>query len=235
MRGYVLVADALERRAAERIEQLALDGWPARRARRPDDARELLAGAGLLVLGEFNGSAALAHDLVRDLRAGGVPGAYRQLGVISTADSEAQIISALAAGADLTVTRAASPSLISASVAALDRRGNHAYVPATIKVGGLELDPAGREARLDGHPVRLTPREMDMLVLLAQKPGRVFTRDEICWEVWRGPDIKTSRSLDAHMARMRQKFNAAGAGTPVIQNVHGVGYKLNPSPGGVER
>lgn len=233
MRGYVLIGDAVERRAAERIEQLALDGWRARLARHPHQARELLAGAELLVLGEFNGSSALAQDLLRDVRAGRAPGVDPRLRVIATADSEAQIISALAAGADLTVSRAASPSLVSASVAALDRRVEYTDVPAPIKVGSLEVDAAGREVKLDGEPVRLTAREMDMLVLLAQKPGRVFTRDEISWEVWGGPDVKTSRALDGHMSRMARKFSATGS--TVIETVHGRGYKLRANPGGVER
>ena len=51
MGGYVLVADGVERRVRERAEQLALDGWPVRGALRPHDARELLSGAEVLVVG----------------------------------------------------------------------------------------------------------------------------------------------------------------------------------------
>jgi DNA-binding response OmpR family regulator len=231
MRGYVLIADGVEQRASARVEQLALDGWDARAALRPLEARQMLRGADVVVLGEFAGSAAPAQEIVRDIRAGKVADATPGVRVIATADSEAQIISALSAGADLTVARGASTSLVSASVAALDRRES-AHAAEPVRVGALEIDAAGREVRYAGKPVRLSGREMDVLVLLAQKPGRVFSRDEISWEVWGGPELKSSRTMDSHVHRMAQKFRAAG-GSEVVQNVWGRGYKLSES-GGVE-
>lgn len=234
MGGYVLVADGYERRVRERAEQLALDGWPVRAALRPHDARELLSGAEMLVLGEFEGSAAPAQELVRAVRGGAVAGADRRLRVLATADSEPQIISALAAGADMTMPRSASVTLVSASVAALARRGKTPSAPEAVKVGGLEVDVAGRAVKFDGEVVQLSNRELDVLVLLAQQPGRVFTRDEISWEVWGGPDLKSSRALDSHVSRMAAKFRAAG-GEGVVQNVWGRGYKLNNDTQGAER
>ncbi len=64
----MVIADGLEGRVRERAEQLALDGWAVRLARRPNEARELLSGAEVLVLGEFSGSAVLAQELLRDVR-----------------------------------------------------------------------------------------------------------------------------------------------------------------------
>ena len=233
MRGYVLIADGMERRASARVEQLALDGWEARAALRTVEARQMLPGAEVLVLGEFAGSAAPALEILRDVRAGRLVGVNPKMRVIATADSEAQMISALTAGADLTVARAASSLLVSASVAALCRRDTVPDVPEPVRVGALEIDAAGREVRYAGKPVRLAGREMDVLVLLAQKPGRVFTRNEISWEVWGGPDLRTSRALDSHVHRMAQKFRAAGV-DDVVRTVRGRGYKLSEN-GGVER
>ncbi|MGO9955535.1 MAG: winged helix-turn-helix domain-containing protein [Solirubrobacteraceae bacterium] len=72
-----------------------------------------------------------------------------------------------------------------------------------------------------------------VLVVLAQQPGRVFTRDEISRDVWGGPDLRSSRALDSHVSRMAAKFRAAG-GDRVVENVWGRGYKLNNDPQGVE-
>lgn len=233
MRGYVLIADGLERRVRERAEQLALDGWPVRVARRPHETRELLAGAEVLVLGEFSGSAVLAQELLRDLRAGAVAGTDRRLRVLATADTDAEIVSALSAGADMTVPRTASVMVVSASVGALARRGEIPPAPEPLRVGALEIDAAGQAVKFNGAAVQLANREMAVLVLLAQQPGRVFTRDEISREVWGGPDLKTSRALDTHVSRMAAKFRAAG-GDRVVENVWGRGYKLNNAQG-VER
>ncbi len=233
MAGYVLVADGVERRVRERAEQLALDGWPVRLARRPDEARGLLSGAEVLVLGEFSGSAVLAQELLRAVRAGEVEGTDRRLRVLATADSEPQIVSALSAGADMTVPRSASVTLVSASVAALARRGELPSAAEPVRVGALEIDAAGQAVRFNGEAVPLANREMQVLVVLAQQPGRVFTRDEISRDVWGGPDLRSSRALDSHVSRMAAKFRAAG-GDRVVENVWGRGYKLNNDPQGVE-
>ncbi len=233
MGGYVVIADGLEGRVRERAEQLALDGWAVRLARRPNEARELLSGAEVLVLGEFSGSAVLAQELLRDVRAGAVAGTDRRLRVLATADTDAQIVSALSAGADMTVPRSASVTVVSASVAALARRGEMPPAAEPVRVGALEVDAAGQAVRFNGEAVRLANREMAVLMVLAQQPGRVFTRDEISREVWGGPDLKSSRALDSHVSRMAAKFRAAG-GDRVVENVWGRGYKLNNAQG-VER
>ena len=233
MRGYVLIADAVQSRAAARAAQLELDGWSSRIATDPGQAREMAAEAEVLVIGEFRGSAALANELVRDLRAGRIRGADPSVRVVATADGDGQTISALRAGADLTVPRAATATLVAASVDALVRRPTEAREDRTVRLGGVEIDPEGRRVTVAGEAVRLTGKELDVLVALADTPGRVFTRDELSWKVWGGPDIKSSRALDSHVSRMSLKFRAAGA-SGVVENVWGRGYKLT-SEGGVQR
>ena len=170
MGGYVLLADSAERRGTARLEQFALDGRPARLARKLEQARELLPGAGVVVLGEFYGTSAHAYDLLRDIRGGRVLGVNVDLRVIATADGEAQMISAFAAGADLTIGRSASPPVVSASVAALIGRSDPRGVEDVMKIGGLTVDLARREVTLHGNPVELSKRELQLLGLLAQAP-----------------------------------------------------------------
>jgi DNA-binding response OmpR family regulator len=233
MAATILVADALEVRAVAQVEQLTVDGWEVRRAGDPEQARRLLDGAEVLVVGQFRGSAGLAPQLVRDVRAGVVTGADPHLRILSSASGDAEAISVLGAGADMTVARDASLTLLSASVAALMRR-EQPRVIQPVRIGALEVNAPAQEVTYAGQPIRLSGREMDVLVLLASVPGRVFTRDEISREVWGGPDLKTSRTLDTHVSRMAAKFRATG-GNDVVRNVWGRGYKLNNDSQGVQR
>jgi DNA-binding response OmpR family regulator len=229
MGGYVLLADSAERRATARLEQFALDGRPARVARDLRAARELLPGAGVVVLGEFYGTTAHTYDLLRDIRSGRVLGVNVDLRVVATADGDAQMISAFAAGADLTIGRSASPPLVSASVAALVGRADPRGVEEVMKIGGLTVDLARREVTLHGEPVYMSKKELQVLAVLARHPGHVLGRDEISQEVWGGPNLTKSRALDTHISRMAQKFRSAG-GEAVLHNVWGVGYKLTATP-----
>jgi DNA-binding response OmpR family regulator len=233
--AFILIADGIERRGSARVEHLALEGHDARLALGTVETRSLLPRAELVCFGEFGGSAAPAQELIRDVRAGRAPGVDPRLRIIATADNDQQIISALSAGADLTVPRAGSAALVAASVTALTRRQDLIKTPPPVRIGPLEVNAAGREVTFAGKEVRLSPRELDVLVLLAQRPGRVFSKDEISWEVWGGPDLKTSRALSTHLHRMARKFRQVGAGE-LVQNVWGTGYKLNhDAQGGVER
>jgi two-component system response regulator MprA len=89
----------------------------------------------------------------------------------------------------------------------------------------LELNPATREVRRDGHLVELTTREYDLLLLLMRHPRQVLTRDQILEQVWGyHADLETN-VLEVHMGHLRQKLEASG-GLRVIQTIRGVGYVL---------
>ena len=71
--------------------------------------------------------------------------------------------------------------------------------------------------------VVLTAKEFQLLVSLMRRPGRVYTRDQLLDEVW-GSDITvTSRTIDTHLKRLREKLGEAG---PLIETVRGVGYRF---------
>lgn len=225
---YVLVIDADVRRMNSRVDQLRLDGWKAEGASHDSAARELLAGAELVVLGDL-GTPAASLQLLRDLRAAKLDSVNADLRVIAAADSEPQMLSAYAAGADLTLPRNASATVVSASAAALKRRNWNR--PDVVRLGALEVDRAGRTATLNGQPVQLTRREFALLDAMAQAPGRVFTRDELSREIWGIPQHLAGRTIDAHASRLARKLRAPGA-LSAVQNVWGVGYKLNDTTRG---
>ncbi len=91
------------------------------------------------------------------------------------------------------------------------------------QVGGLEIDGSSHSVTFCGRLIQLTRKEYDLLALLASDPGRVFTRAELLEEVWHTSWEGRSRTVDVHVANVRQKL-----GEPtVIRTVHGVGYQLN--------
>ena len=79
---------------------------------------------------------------------------------------------------------------------------------------------------MKGRPVELTPKEFELLALLAGTPGRVFGRDELLDQVWGRDGFVEPRTVDVHVARLRGKFTAARLPAPAIETVRGVGYRF---------
>ncbi|WP_329455283.1 response regulator transcription factor [Streptomyces sp. NBC_01497] len=100
-----------------------------------------------------------------------------------------------------------------------------ADAPATARtqtLGRVTLEPPARRVTVDGTPVPLTRKEFDLLALLGRRPGVVFRREQIISEVWRTSWEGTGRTLEVHVASLRQKL-----GMPeLIETVRGVGYRL---------
>ena len=91
-------------------------------------------------------------------------------------------------------------------------------------VGALELDRRTRTVTLAGEAVDLTPKEFELVALLAQDPGAVYPRQQIMERVWGHPWYGPTKTLDVHVASIRKKL-----GDPNwIETVRGVGFKLQP-------
>ncbi len=149
--------------------------------------------------------------------------------VMLTARSEdSDIVTGLELGADDYVTKPYSPRVLLARVRAVMRaramgaNGNDEG-ETIIKHGELEVRPERFEATIDGEPVGLSGTEFRILVLLAGKPGRVFTRAQIIAAVHGENCAVTDRSVDVHVFWLRQKLGATGR---LIEAVRGVGYRF---------
>lgn len=94
-----------------------------------------------------------------------------------------------------------------------------------VRLGKLTLIPARRETWWGPHEVHLSPREFELLQLLASEPGRIFSRDELQRRVWGHVLDWHSNTLDVHITHLRGKFRAVGASS-LIRSVRGVGYGL---------
>ena len=137
-------------------------------------------------------------------------------------------VSGLDAGADDYLVKPFALDELSARLRALLRRTSVTGHDDTLQVGGLVLDPLGRTASRDGHPLELTKTEFDLLELLMVNAGVVLARDVIYDRIW-GYDFETSsRSLDVYIGYLRTKTEAGGA-SRLVHTVRGVGYVLRPS------
>ena len=92
-----------------------------------------------------------------------------------------------------------------------------------LRAGRVELDPAGRTARVDGRPVELTRLEFDLLAELAAHPNVVFTRERLLERVWGYQSGVGGKTVDVHVANLRKKL---GKDLPIVA-VRGVGYRLD--------
>lgn len=95
-----------------------------------------------------------------------------------------------------------------------------------IRMHGMEIDETARRITLYGNYVNLTRTEFDILLLLAKNPGRVFTLEEIFEKVWKERYFEGNNTVMVHIARLRDKLGEGLRVNKIIQNVWGVGYKI---------
>jgi DNA-binding response OmpR family regulator len=152
--------------------------------------------------------------------------------VVATAqDDEQEIIKVLDAGADDYLVKPFSPGQLDARIRAVLRRGGPAADagPPVLSVGGLELDPRSRVARLDGTPLDLSPREFDLLHYLAAHADEVVTKRDLLTHVWRLPYGGADKTVDAHLSWLRRKLGENAANPRFLHTVRGVGVRLASS------
>ena len=113
-----------------------------------------------------------------------------------------------------------------ARIRAVTRRSTTPARTAALRVGELVIDPPARRATLGEHELELTPKEFDLLSLLASDPGTVVSKQRILEEIWQTVWYGSAKTIDVHVASLRRKL-----GDPAwIETVRGVGLRLrNPA------
>ena len=130
-------------------------------------------------------------------------------------------------GADDYVTKPFSPREVVARVRAVLRRTERTEpAPRTLKEGDIVLDPDKRQVTVQGRPVELTPTEFDLLAVLMETPGRVFSRMQLLDKVQGYAYEGYERTVDAHVKNLRQKIEEDPKQPRVILTVYGLGYKF---------
>jgi two-component system, OmpR family, response regulator VanR len=144
-------------------------------------------------------------------------------------------IQGLSIGADDYVTKPFNPLELVARIKAHLRRYLHFDTKSfrqddVITVQHLTIHLLSRQVFANEKEVRLTPREFDILVLLARHPGVVFTAEQIYERVWNEPMLTSNNTIMVHIRKIREKVELDPKRPMVIQTVWGVGYKVQSSP-----
>jgi two-component system, OmpR family, response regulator RegX3 len=166
-------------------------------------------------------------DICRDVRArSAVP-----IILLTAKDAEVDKVVGLEVGADDYVTKPFSVRELIGRVRALLRRreldrSSTAREGKTIEAGPVRIDLARHLVSIRGEPVNLTRSEFQVLRLLADSPGQVFSRLEIMEELWQSEFDGDVRACDVHISNLRQKIETDPQEPELVLTVRGVGYRL---------
>jgi two-component system, OmpR family, KDP operon response regulator KdpE len=148
--------------------------------------------------------------------------------VLSAVGEEGEKIRALDAGADDYVTKPFAPGELIARLNAALRRAGPAEEPS-LSIDGLEVDLAAHRVRRAGEEIHLTPKEFDLLRVLARNRGRLLTHRALLGEVWGHAFEEDTHTLRVHIANLRRKIEPDPQAPRYIRTDPGVGYRFASS------
>ncbi|MCW8970042.1 MAG: phosphate regulon transcriptional regulator PhoB [Rhodospirillales bacterium] len=168
-------------------------------------------------------------DLCRRVRA--TPGAKDLPMIMLTArGEESDKVRGLDAGADDYMVKPFSPRELVSRINAVLRRSRPEGAGENLEYGGIVMDLASHKVARDGAPIKLGPTEFRLLKVLMERPGRVFSREQLLDRAW-GRDIHVElRTVDVHVRRLRKALNDGGA-TDIIRTVRSAGYAIDTDEG----
>ncbi|HNG90299.1 MAG TPA: response regulator transcription factor [Saprospiraceae bacterium] len=143
---------------------------------------------------------------------------------LTARDEDFSQITALDVGGDDYITKPIKPRVLMSRIGALLRRAGRSEEEnvSTIALHDLVIDKEKVMVFRHGKPVELPRKEFEILWLLASKPGRVFTREEIFDRIWGADVIVGNRTIDVHIRKLRERL-----GEEYIKTMKGIGYKFD--------
>lgn len=155
--------------------------------------------------------------------------------MLTAKSEEMDVVMALELGADDYISKPFGIKELPARVRAVLRRQNRATEDTQdmqdrkLSASGITIDPKRHSVVKNGENIDLTAREFDLLYVLMESPGRVFTRDMLLNQVWDTEYFGDTRTVDVHIRYLRQKIEDDDANPVYIKTIRGVGYSFADS------
>lgn len=149
--------------------------------------------------------------------------------MVTVRDAAPDKVAGLNLGADDYITKPFDLPELDARIQAVMRRYETA-APAGIRTGELFLDNERKEVLVRGQPVALSPREFELLRVLASRPGKVFSSEEILAAVWPDREGAAAEDVKKYIHMLRGKIERDPAAPRIIVTARGFGYRFEPPP-----
>ena len=177
----------------------------------------------IILLDVALGPGLAGHDVARELRnrRNVVP-----IIMLTALDSEADVVQGLEAGADDYVTKPFGLAELRSRIRAVLRRAHGRVVDGVRSVGSVTIDQRERQVTVGGAPVRLTFSEYELLACLMERPGKLFTRQELLRAIWGDSAYRDPRAIDVHIRHLREKLEERPEEPSLILTVRGAGYRF---------
>jgi DNA-binding response OmpR family regulator len=164
------------------------------------------------------------HDVCRALRS---RRDVTPIIMLTALDSEADAVQGLESGADDYVTKPFGLAELRSRIRAVLRRTTGRVVEdGALAVGGVVVDRRERAVQVRGEPVRLTFSEFELLACLMERPGRLFSRQELLRAIWGDSAYRDPRAIDVHIRHLREKLEPQPDEPSLILTVRGAGYRF---------
>jgi DNA-binding response OmpR family regulator len=147
--------------------------------------------------------------------------------MLTAKSQEAEIVTGLELGADDYITKPFSVLELLARIKALFRRvASGSEMPEVHRFGDLEINFKKYYARKKGRSLKLSPREYELLRCFIERQGEIISRTELLKQIWGYDSFPDTRTVDAHIAKLRRKIEDKPEEPKLIITVHGMGYKF---------
>lgn len=229
MADWVLMVDDDEAVLATLQRAVRASGMECDAAQSAEQALEMTRGRAYdLIIMDINLGRTDGFEAIRVLRDRGV---RTPIMIVSGRLEDVDAVYGLGIGADDYVTKPFNPLELVARVKSQLRRytklGNlNAENNAVFKAGGLVINDETKEVTVDGDPVKLTPIEYNILLLLVKNQGRVFSIDQIYESIWEEEAIGADNTVAVHIRHIREKIEINPKEPRYLKVVWGVGYKI---------